>query len=849
MRALQERLVAERNFSETMLDAAGCLVVVLDPAGRVVRWNRACEQLTGYPAAVLATAEDVVHLLVAPEDGAGTLRVLTELRDGRPGIVSYLNRWRTRSGELRLITWCNTAVVIDGTRHVISSGIDITDVEQARQALEISEAWFRLLAEAAPDMIYRCRLSPDRAFEYVSPAALALTGYPPQAFYADPQLMLGVTHPDDRALLRLAETDFGRPASAPLRLRWIHQDGSIHWVEDHNVVIRNPAGAVVALEGVVRDVTEQVRVEHLLGHQSRVLELIAQGHLLPETLDLLLRLLEDHLPGLLGMLVVRDDATQPGRLAAIPQVPDALRAEVELRAMEPVGTFRDARALPLHSADEALLPEVVRAAAADRQLTSVWRAPLRSAASEALGDLLVFAPSELQQNAIDALGIFARLAVVAVERDRDERALSHQATHDPLTGLANRTLLLSHLETALYRTRRGPEGLAVLFCDLDRFKNVNDSLGHSAGDALLVAVAARLRATVRPEDMVARPGGDEFVIVSEGPIEGNFAARMADRVLGAFDAPFEVADRRLYISPSVGIAVAGSASDSAEGLVRNADAAMYRAKQRGRHRVEMFDAAMQRRAQRRWETETALHASLTDSELDVYYQPQFDLGDGRVVGAEALLRWRHDGRMIPPAEFIPLAEESGLIVRLGNWVLEQACRAAIRFTAARPGFVVSVNLSARQLTDAGLRDSVDGVLRATGLAPEQLCLEVTETVLMDDASALLDTLLGLRQLGVTFAIDDFGTGYSSLLYLKRLPVTTLKIDGQFVGGLGIDDDDEAIVASTIQLARALNLTTVAEGVETEQQRDRLVALDCEYAQGYFFGRPGSAEALEALVAS
>jgi len=840
--------VAERNFSETMLDAAGCLVVVLDPGGRVVRWNRACEHLTGYSAADLATAEDVVHLLVAPEDAAGTLQVLTELRDGRPGIVSYLNRWRTRSGELRLITWCNTAVVIDGTRQVISSGIDITDVEQARQALEISEAWFRLLAEAAPDMIYRCRLSPDRAFEYVSPAALALTGYPPQAFYADPQLMVGVTHPDDRALLRLAETDFGRPTSAPLRLRWIHRDGSIHWVEDHNVVIRNPAGAVVALEGVVRDVTEQVRVEHLLGHQSRVLELIAQGHLLPETLDLLLRLLEDHLPGLLGMLVVRDDATQPGRLAAVPQVPDALRAEVELRAMEPVGTFRDARALPLHSADEALLPEVVRAAAADRQLTSVWRAPLRSAASEALGDLLVFAPSALQQNAIDALGIFARLAVVAVERDRDERALSHQATHDPLTGLANRTLLLSHLETALYRASRAREGVAVLFCDLDRFKNVNDSLGHSAGDALLVAVAARLRATVRPEDMVARPGGDEFVIVSEGPTEGNFAAQLADRVLGAFDAPFEVADRRLYISPSVGIAVAGSPSDTAEALVRNADAAMYRAKQRGRHRVEMFDAAMQRRAQRRWETETALHASLTDSELDVYYQPQFDLGNGRVVGAEALLRWRHDGRMIPPAEFIPLAEESGLIVRLGNWVLEQACRAAIRFTAARPGFVVSVNLSARQLTDAGLRDNVDGVLRATGLAPAQLCLEVTETVLMDDASALLDTLLGLRQLGVTFAIDDFGTGYSSLLYLKRLPVTTLKIDGQFVGGLGIDDDDEAIVASTIQLARALNLTTVAEGVETEQQRDRLVALDCEYAQGYFFGRPGSAEALEALVA-
>ena len=220
--------MAERNFSETMLDAAGCLVVVLDPGGRVVRWNRACEHLTGYSAADLATAEDVVHLLVAPEDAAGTLQVLTELRDGRPGIVSYLNRWRTRSGELRLITWCNTAVVIDGTRHVISSGIDITDVEQARQALEISEAWFRLLAEAAPDMIYRCRLSPDRAFEYVSPAALALTGYPPQAFYADPQLMVGVTHPDDRALLRLAETDFGRPTSAPLRLRWIHQDGSIH---------------------------------------------------------------------------------------------------------------------------------------------------------------------------------------------------------------------------------------------------------------------------------------------------------------------------------------------------------------------------------------------------------------------------------------------------------------------------------------------------------------------------------------------------------------------------------------------------------------------------------------------
>jgi diguanylate cyclase (GGDEF)-like protein/PAS domain S-box-containing protein len=442
------------------------------------------------------------------------------------------------------------------------------------------------------------------------------------------------------------------------------------------------------------------------------------------------------------------------------------------------------------------------------------------------------------------------------ERRRLEAELAHQATHDALTDLPNRALLLDHLELALVRAERDRKLVALLFLDLDRFKQVNDSFGHDTGDQLLIWIADRIVEALRPADTVARLGGDEFVVLCEDVDDEHHAVAIAQRVVAAIEsAPFVIRGLDLPMTASVGIALSpGEDQAHPEALLRDADAAMYRAKDQGRARLELFDESMRQRAAQRLALADELSRSIgggtENGDIAVHFQPCVHLETGRVISVEALARWEHPERgLLPPSEFISLAEETGLIVDLGLRVLAEACSQARSWydTLGVGAPRVHVNLSARQLISADLPLLVQQVLRDTRLPADRLCLEITESVLMDDAATVMETLRGLKEIGLSLAIDDFGTGYSSLSYLRRFPVDVLKVDRTFVDGLGPDPEDSAIVAAIVSLASTLELETVAEGVETPEQLDRLRALGCTAAQGFLFSRPVPAPALTGLL--
>jgi diguanylate cyclase (GGDEF)-like protein len=447
--------------------------------------------------------------------------------------------------------------------------------------------------------------------------------------------------------------------------------------------------------------------------------------------------------------------------------------------------------------------------------------------------------------------LLARSINYAVERKRVEVQLAHQALHDALTGLPNRGLLLDRLTQALTRLGRHASAVAVLFCDLDRFKVVNDSLGHTKGDLLLVDVARRLEGVLRAGDTAARFGGDEFVILCEDIAGAHQAIAIAERVSAALTTPFVLGDDEAFVRTSIGIAMATDPGARAEALLRDADAAMYRAKERGGGVYEVFDDDMRARAVRRLETENALYRALERGEFVLHYQPQATLATGSIAGVEALIRWQHpERRLVAPGEFIGSAEETGLILEIGAWALREACEQQARWSLlgrTGPPLRMSVNLSARQCAHPDLVDMVATTIRDTGVDPRTICLEITETAVMADMEASVGVLDQLRGLGVTLAIDDFGTGWSSLRALQRFPVDEVKIDKSFIDGVAVDPQEAAIVAAVISLSHALGLRTVAEGVESVAQVDRLRTLGCDVAQGFFFWRPAAPEELTTLL--
>jgi diguanylate cyclase (GGDEF)-like protein/PAS domain S-box-containing protein len=428
------------------------------------------------------------------------------------------------------------------------------------------------------------------------------------------------------------------------------------------------------------------------------------------------------------------------------------------------------------------------------------------------------------------------------ERRQLEDQLSHQAFHDNLTSLANRALFKDRVEHALNRTLRQTPSVAVLFLDLDGFKEVNDSLGHAAGDRLLIQVAERLHSCVRPSDTVARFGGDEFAVLIEDASDDPELTALAERILEDLRQPFFINDRELHVSGSMGIARMDPDADGVDQLLRNADLAMYRAKAAGQGGFERYDPGMHTELVARVQLEADLRRALDAGELFLHYQPTLDLASGQIMGAEALARWRHPTRgLVPPTEFIPLAEASGLIRPLGAWVLREACQQAAEWQLANSQrdkpFSLSVNLSGKQLQHAQVVQDVAAALEESGLSPESLVLEMTESVLLDDSETVLDILRQLKQLGIRLAIDDFGTGYSSLSYLHRFPVDILKIDRSFVERLSRTSDNAELARTVVRLGQSLQLQTVAEGVEDSAQFLALRRMGCDIGQGFYFGRP------------
>jgi diguanylate cyclase (GGDEF)-like protein len=458
---------------------------------------------------------------------------------------------------------------------------------------------------------------------------------------------------------------------------------------------------------------------------------------------------------------------------------------------------------------------------------------------------------DFTQEDVNFMQAIANVLANAIERRRTEEKTQHEALHDALTGLPNRSLFLDRLQHALSVAARRQTVISVLFLDLDQFKLVNDSLGHAAGDELLAAVAPRLEQALRPGDTVARFGGDEFAVLAEDVGDERGATRIAERIAEALARPFILREREHFVSASIGISI-GTGAEEPESLIRDADSALYRAKEHGRGVYEIFDEVMRSRVIEHMQTENDLRRALQRDEFVIHYQPIVRLHDGSVASMEGLLRWDHPERgLIGPIAFIPVAEESRLIIPIGRWVIEQACRQAASWQKLQPDAApvgVTVNLSARQLADPELIAYVEGTIQATGIDPSTLWLELTESTLLDETSHFERTLGALKSLGVRLVLDDFGVGFSSLGYLKRLPLSMVKLDRTFVENVTESPHDAAIVRAVSDMAETIGIGVVAEGVETEEQVRAARQLGCTYAQGFHFAEPAPADYAERLLA-
>src|SRR6476659_2030362 len=721
---------------------------------------------------------------------------------------------------------------------------------------EISSAGddYRRLVERLPAIVYSCEMGERGRWRYVSPQVKEILGYSPEEWMADPGLWAERLHPDDRERAleqetRKASSEGGGP---PIDYRMITREGNVVWILDEAVLEPDGNGTPV-WHGVLYDITERKMAEQELRRAAAQQAAVAH----------------------LGRYALQDG--DPGRLAK-----QAVPVMTEIEGVEAACFWeagREGRRLHLRAGLEERGGGVERRASAGRDshagaalesdlhvIVDDWSSERRYTMPPALRvlgirsslavpiagkerpygvlDIHSTEPSRFTPQDVHFAQASANVLADALERHNADEALRHRVLHDSLTGLPNRISFVESLRDALRRSTASGSPVGILFLDLDHFKLINDSIGHHAGDELLQAVAPRLRAHLRPGDIVARFGGDEFGILVDRLADEEEAIAIADRVAAAFSEPYSMGGTDHFATASIGIAVAratGREPVDAELLIRDADAAMYSAKERGRGRCEVFDAEMQARAVRRLETERELRHALERSELELHYQPVIALGSGEIVGLEALVRWNHPQRgLLDPGEFVSIAEDSGLIEPIGRWVQETACRQALGWHELQPDrrpLDVAVNLSARQVAHRDLADSVREILARTGLDPVNLRLEVTESVLVEESASATATLEALSEIGVRLVLDDFGTGYSSLAYLNRFPFDALKIDRSFVDGLGLEQERTAIVEAVIGMARALSLDAIAEGVESEEQLSELRRLGCDYAQGHLFSRP------------
>ncbi len=662
-------------------------------------------------------------------------------------------------------------------------------------------------------VVFRCRNDDGWTMEFISAGCERLTGYSAEEFIGNGALRFGdIVHPEDQGAIDPANLQ-----RYSIEYRIHHRDGSLRWVRERGVPVYDAASASWKLEGFIEDITEHKRSEaarcEAEARYQGIFESALEGiyHTSPDG-----RLLVAN-PALARILGY--DSPQE-LMAAVNDVGTQLYVEPERRTEMRALLERDGSV-------RAFEFQVFR-----RNGEVIWLSVNSVAQRDAAGKTLYYE------------GIIEDITDRRIYQAQIER----QANYDALTGLANRTLLNSRLHQAILRANETREEVAVAFIDLDQFKFINDTFGHELGDNLLQSMADRLRSCVRETDVVARQGGDEFVLLLNG-YRAEDLAGVIQRVHGAIAQPWKAGSREFHVSSSIGVAIYPVDGRNADVLLRNADAAMYKAKENGRNGYQFFTAELNRVLVERLEIEHRLRGALARQQFLLHYQPRIDMVTGMIGGAEALLRWRVPQQgLVSPQRFISVAEDTGLIVPIGRWVLHSACQQARAWQdEGLPPVVVSVNVSPRQFRDGNIVEIIAEALDASGLDARYLQIELTEGLAMHGAEKYVNMLGQIKKLGVQIAVDDFGTGYSSLSYLKRFPVDQLKVDRSFVTDLATDPDDAVIVQAIIALGHKLGLTVVAEGVETEEQLQFLRRCNCDEMQGYLFGMPMIASDFAALL--
>jgi len=717
------------------------------------------------------------------------------------------------------------------------------DSPEEERALRASEQMYRDLVENASDLIYVIDLQGN--FTSVNRAAQRVSGYTRAEALKMNIAQLVASEYLESARQMIQRALRGEPATTD-DLEIVAKDGRRVMLEiSHRLLLEN--GIPRGTHAIARDITERRRLELLERDRLKVLEMIATRKPLEQILVQLAQMVERQYPGTMAAVsLIRDENLYIAATAALPQ--DFVKGMNGI-VVGPTSTTSGAAShwrKPVFSRDIASDPiwEGRRDLAQRNGIVSCWSAPILAGSGQALGTIDVYHKTARHpdKSQLALLQMASGSAAIAIEQRQLTDQLAYQAHHDALTALPNRLLFQERLRQGIIQARRSGSMVGLLYFDLDRFKLINDTLGHASGDAVLRQVAERLRSSLRETDTLARMSGDEFTVIATGLKNPQNASLVAETILKALRDPFQVENQELYVSASVGISIYPKDATDAESLQRHADNAMYRAKAQGKNRFEYFMPDIGDSTTTRLELETSLRRALDRGELSLHYQPQFDLQNGKLVGQEALLRWNHPKfGPIAPDQFIPIAEENGLIVPIGAWVLQEACvqTAAWRKAGYRLKGV-SVNVSAVQFSRADFVDTIGDILGRTGLDPKFLELELTESLVIRDVRESANKMEKLRVLGVQISVDDFGAGYSSLSYLQRLPIDILKLDRSFVEESKTSGSNASLVKGIVSLAHGLGMRVTAEGIETEEQLDLVHRSGCDKAQGFLLGRPSPA---------